>query len=817
MASQNCNKIMAEYLSGNWQKFFKIWNSSFPLDLKESIEYKIMTLKLRVHYAILPIRIVQLHQNINCVSNCSSKVSQILENFVDKYITISNEKEFDDEQDNIAVDNMKQLEYFIKSIDGQKLIMELKDSSFMTLFTLPNIVNPEEDESMSHIFSIDWLEQLTIEIEKFVQAFFQNESLLYKQQLQVFRHLLSTNVNKCRDVPVIRTLPLTSNNFSDNAIKHVNKFTKCKSKSISKDQIIYSAIKNNQIEDWAVHYANRTEDDNLSTNKSTQTLISAIETDSALMSEPCHISNVVTSSIVTADKPSINNDELNIIKLRLFNLHKHYQKLKFHFYKLHEDYLKINEIAEILTVSLENSVQGQPVHLDMILQACLKIFPNRVNRNTHSNSEVYTDNKNILNNISLFPKLLDYKKIKLHLKFGDIKIKLLLLQALRQKLTLNQPKQRDDIIHEYTNKDLLELQENSTTSINIMQQTTSRFLNTLASLSCGRIYLSSNPIALNTIIVYLDNCSNMANDPITLDMLLATLQKMSLRKQERNYMIEVNLVEWLIYHLNTENFKVRAYRLEYSCALLMNLSLHSSARSRASLIASLLVSTMITLLSTDCVSILPYINGALQNFLLNNEINKEAKKLHLTEILEYYCMESDEELRRNILHTLKIHKRECNESLSDDDEFPDEDDDIFNVLEKELDENDPLEVPVGELQGENLLDTCYSIPTFILQPKDHSTKKILNISTKPIVNYLSKQSRKVELNVSKIIDPSRTQFNDCKTETTKNSTTEEFNSFNKSMGISKGGIKFQDNEEAVFLAKPKIMRTPPSSGRKEIN
>jgi hypothetical protein len=84
-------------------------------------------------------------------------------------------------------------------------------------------------------------------------------------------------------------------------------------------------------------------------------------------------------------------------------------------------------------------------------------------------------------------------------------------------------------------------------------------------------------------------------------MLLATLQKMSLRKKERNCMIEANLVEWIIYHLNTENQKIRTYRLEYACALLMNLSLHSSARSRASVIASLLVSTMISLLSADCV------------------------------------------------------------------------------------------------------------------------------------------------------------------------------------------------------------------------
>ena len=86
-------------------------------------------------------------------------------------------------------------------------------------------------------------------------------------------------------------------------------------------------------------------------------------------------------------------------------------------------------------------------------------------------------------------------------------------------------------------------------------------------------------------------------------MLLATLQKMSLRKQQRDYMIEANLVEWLIYHLSNENFRMGPYRLEYSCALLMNLSLQSEARSRASVIAPLFVSTVTSLLSTDYISV----------------------------------------------------------------------------------------------------------------------------------------------------------------------------------------------------------------------
>lgn len=86
-------------------------------------------------------------------------------------------------------------------------------------------------------------------------------------------------------------------------------------------------------------------------------------------------------------------------------------------------------------------------------------------------------------------------------------------------------------------------------------------------------------------------------------MLVATLQKMSLRKQQREYMIEANLVEWLIHHLNNEKSKMGTYRIEHVCALLMNLSLHSDARSRAAKIAPLLVSIMTSLLTVKSTSV----------------------------------------------------------------------------------------------------------------------------------------------------------------------------------------------------------------------
>lgn len=90
---------------------------------------------------------------------------------------------------------------------------------------------------------------------------------------------------------------------------------------------------------------------------------------------------------------------------------------------------------------------------------------------------------------------------------------------------------------------------------------------------------------------------------MTLDMFIATLQKMSLRKQQREYMIEANLVEWLVHHLNSEKSKMGLYRLEYICALLMNLSLHNEARSRASKMAPLLISIITSLLTMSSSSV----------------------------------------------------------------------------------------------------------------------------------------------------------------------------------------------------------------------
>ncbi|CAB0042241.1 unnamed protein product [Trichogramma brassicae] len=195
--------------------------------------------------------------------------------------------------------------------------------------------------------------------------------------------------------------------------------------------------------------------------------------------------------------------------------------------------------------------------------------------------------------------------------------------------------------------------------------------------------------ALARIIKYLDSLSlnGSYGDSCTLDMLLATLQKMSLRKQQRVYMVEANLIEWLLHHLastasaeSDDICAISAYRLEYAAALLMNLSLQSEARVRASALSPVLISTLKNLLSLDRAQLIPYANGALQNFLLNNVINEAARNDNLADFLNWLYEQVRAEFRDQILRTLRIHLREHYNDLSDDED----EDDLSNEDDYEI-------------------------------------------------------------------------------------------------------------------------------------
>ncbi|XP_066585369.1 lisH domain-containing protein ARMC9-like isoform X2 [Prorops nasuta] len=424
-----------------------------------------------------------------------------------------------------------------------------------------------------------------------------------------------------------------------------------------------------------------------------------------------------------------SNMEIASTKSHLCNAHNNYEKLRCRFLKLHTDYHKLIRVTGQLTTTLEDSAKGKQVNLQEILEACMKIFPDLFNKNIRDDTQLAIDEvgryeKENKDSLPIPPHLLNYRKIKLHLIHGNTKIKCLLLQSLRWKITQAREETPDEVIHEYIKNDLFGLHGQIANDCGksilpglfklqnaqapyILQQCTARLINTLASFRCGRDYLSGGPIVVTLAFDYLNNKKNEQLDAFTNDMIIAVLQKLSLRKQQRLYMIEIGLIELLIYYLHYKNHKMSYYGLDFSTALLMNLSLQRQGRMRAATIAPSLITTLIKLLEINNKTALMYVNGALNNFLSDPIINEEAKKVQLASILEYYCKQKTGEIRTNLEEILKAFR---NDSIhvADDEEIIDDDNEELDILENEIEINDPVKEFIGDLNGEALLATCYA-------------------------------------------------------------------------------------------------------------
>jgi hypothetical protein len=68
-------------------------------------------------------------------------------------------------------------------------------------------------------------------------------------------------------------------------------------------------------------------------------------------------------------------------------------------------------------------------------------------------------------------------------------------------------------------------------------------------------------------------------------------------------MIELGLVEWLIQHLSADVKNMKAYTLEYSTALLMNLCLHRHAKERCVPFAKTVLKLLTALLGSKVTQV----------------------------------------------------------------------------------------------------------------------------------------------------------------------------------------------------------------------
>ncbi|KAH9383812.1 hypothetical protein HPB48_025582 [Haemaphysalis longicornis] len=261
--------------------------------------------------------------------------------------------------------------------------------------------------------------------------------------------------------------------------------------------------------------------------------------------------------------------------------------------KLQEDYKTLVTVTAELLTALEATIRGDLVNLENVLASCGQRFPELVKLQTPQTSQASSldDPQAFVLRSGLCTKRarLDFNKIKQDLSEVDASTRALLLQALRWKLTkASSVEERDCVLLAYVENDLLGFIERSPDYCNRilhlikspnsgLQQSFVRFLNAFAAFRSGRSYLARN---LQLVAVLTDSLvSNHVINSRTGDMILGTLQKLSLRQQQKEIMINHGILEWIVRTLQESGEdEISDYGIEYITALFMNLCLQKSGK-----------------------------------------------------------------------------------------------------------------------------------------------------------------------------------------------------------------------------------------------
>uniref|UniRef100_A0A8D0B320 LisH domain-containing protein ARMC9 n=1 Tax=Sander lucioperca TaxID=283035 RepID=A0A8D0B320_SANLU len=312
--------------------------------------------------------------------------------------------------------------------------------------------------------------------------------------------------------------------------------------------------------------------------------------------------------------------------------------------------------------------------------------------------------------VPMLPSL-DYEKLKKDLVEGSDRLRSLLLQALRWRLTRSLPgEQRDTVLQAFISNDLLERYSTKQKTVlhlmrsknEITRQYMARLINAFASFAEGRVYLSQIPILLKLLTEAL---RTEEKDSLSRENVLVALQKLSLRRSQQTAMIADNLIGWLVDELQDSDC-LSDYTLEYSAALLMNLCLRTKGKRKCAETAKHVLKVLTDLLGHENHEIRPYVNGALYSILCIPSVRQEAKEMSVEEILRCYSKEENPDLNRQIEFIIKQLNSADEEGPESDDE-EEEDDNDEDLMETDLDIEEVLQPQPRELSGESLLTTEY--------------------------------------------------------------------------------------------------------------
>ncbi|NXM83727.1 ARMC9 protein, partial [Oenanthe oenanthe] len=434
-----------------------------------------------------------------------------------------------------------------------------------------------------------------------------------------------------------------------------------------------------------------------------------------------------TPRLLTIFKESgqCNKEMMQHLHQQLMKREQRYMTNLKRLHKLQMDYRNLLGVTAELVDSLEATITGKMITPEYLQSVFACLFSNHLKQTVaHQIDFSRPGTASTLlraslasikfQDVPLLPSL-DYEKLKKDLITGSDRLKALLLQALRWRLTTSYPgEQRDTIMQAYISNDLLDCHSNCQRSVlqllysksEVVRQYMARLINAFASLIEGRAYLSQNPTLLQMLE---DRLKAEDKDSLTWENVLGALQKFSLRRALQSAMIKDGLIFWLVDVLIDPDC-LSDYNLEYCAALLMNLCLRSAGKKICASIPNHMLRVLSGLLDHENPKIQSYVNGALYSILAIPSVREEAKEMGMEEILRCFIKERNEEMVRQIEFVIKqLNSDEpFNDNIvSDDDEEEEYEEEDSDILEPDLDKDEVLLPQMGELSGEKLLTTEY--------------------------------------------------------------------------------------------------------------
>uniref|UniRef100_UPI003AAEC5E6 lisH domain-containing protein ARMC9 isoform X1 n=1 Tax=Centroberyx gerrardi TaxID=166262 RepID=UPI003AAEC5E6 len=367
------------------------------------------------------------------------------------------------------------------------------------------------------------------------------------------------------------------------------------------------------------------------------------------------------------------------------------------FSKMQAVYHNLIGITAELVDSLEATISGKMISPEYLQSVCVRLISSQMRQSVAQSTDfTRPGTASSLLRASIAPQRpkevpmlpsLDYEKLKKDLVEGSDRLRSLLLQALRWRLTRSlHGEQRDTVLQAYISNDLLERYgTKQKTVLHLMRsknetvrQYAARLINAFASLAEGRVYLSQIPFLLKLLTEAL---RREEKDSLTRENVLVALQKLSLRRSQQTAMIADELIGWLVDELQDSDC-LSDYTLEYSVALLMNLCLRTKGKRKCAENAKHVLKVLTDLLGHENHEIRPYVNGALYSILCIPSVRQEAREMSVEEILCCYSKEENPELNRQIEFIIKQLNSAEEEGPESDDEDEEDDDEIMTNMAK---------------------------------------------------------------------------------------------------------------------------------------